>query len=72
MRRDLFWKNHSRTFSRSVLDMELLEEDYHGEFTDAGMTQKWYSAYIDTPSKEECDKLCAELSGEVIIYNRYP
>ncbi len=28
----------------------------------------WYNAYRDTPSKEECDKLCAALSGEVTVY----
>ncbi|AXI09184.1 hypothetical protein CV093_10250 [Oceanobacillus sp. 143] len=28
----------------------------------------WYKAYLDTPSKEECDRISAELSGEVVVY----
>lgn len=27
-----------------------------------------YNAYRDTPSKDECDELCAALSGEVVEY----
>ena len=52
----------------SVRDMERLESDYYGEFTDAGMTEMWRSAYDDVPSKDECDRICAELSGEVNVY----
>ncbi|MTW85641.1 hypothetical protein F3157_08195 [Virgibacillus dakarensis] len=29
-----------------------------------------YNAYQDTPSKQDCDKLCAELSGDVIVYKK--
>lgn len=32
------------------------------------MSEQEYDAYKDTPSKKECDKLCAELSGEVVTY----
>lgn len=28
----------------------------------------YYNAYADTPSKEECDRISAELSGEVKAY----
>lgn len=41
-------------------------EDY--EWRGGAMTEQKYNAYEDTPSKEECDKLCAALSGEVISY----
>lgn len=27
-----------------------------------------YDAYADTPSKKECDKICAESSGKVVSY----
>ncbi|WP_430789136.1 hypothetical protein VBD025_02870 [Virgibacillus flavescens] len=27
-----------------------------------------YDAYADTPSKKDCDQICGEKSGEVIIY----
>lgn len=32
------------------------------------MSEIRYNAYADTPSKEECAKLCSELSGPVITY----
>ncbi|MFD1362810.1 hypothetical protein [Lentibacillus salinarum] len=52
----------------SVQDLQRLEEDYYGEFTDAGMTARKYRVYEDVPSKEECDLICKELSGEAKIY----
>jgi len=52
----------------SVRDMERLEEDYYGEFTDAGMAEKVFSIYKSIPTKEECDRICAEVCGEVITY----
>lgn len=54
----------------TLKEIEELREDYYGEFTDAGMTVRRHSAYDGVPSKEECDQLCAELSGEVITYKR--
>lgn len=33
------------------------------------LKKKTYNAYADTPSKEMCDQICAELSGEVITYH---
>ena len=45
-------------------DMERLEQDYNGEFTDAGMSElRTWSG----PTTEECDLLCAELSGKVVV-----
>ncbi len=40
-------------------------EDY-GE-SECSRSKRHYSGYDDTPSKEECDRICAELSGEVVI-----
>ena len=31
--------------------------------------QDWYNAYQDTPSKEECDRICEERSSEVKVYS---
>lgn len=51
----------------TLIDIERLEQDYYGEFTDAGMSElrTW-----DGLSKEECERLCAELSGEVKIVQK--
>jgi len=56
----------------SVRDMDYLEANYHGEFTDAGMTVDQRSVSEDMPSKDEFDKLCAQLAGEVITYKIKP
>jgi len=45
-------------------EMEQLQEDYNGEFTDGGMSEIQYSRYEGVPSISECDQLCAELSYE--------
>ncbi|SFA89346.1 hypothetical protein SAMN04488072_103113 [Lentibacillus halodurans] len=37
----------------SVRDMQRLEEDYYGEFFDAGILERKCSVYKDMPSKEE-------------------
>lgn len=50
----------------SVRDMERLEEDYYGEFTDAGMSEI-RSRYDVILSKEECDFLSSVLSGDIVI-----
>ncbi|ALX47785.1 hypothetical protein [Lentibacillus amyloliquefaciens] len=52
----------------SVKEIEHLKEDYYGEFTDAGMSEKIFSVYKSMPSKEKCKRMCAEMSGEVITY----
>lgn len=51
----------------SVRDMTRLEEDYYGEFTDAGLSEIQFPRYHEVPSKDECDLMCAKLSGEVKI-----
>ncbi|MGY0692599.1 hypothetical protein ACW2QC_07365 [Virgibacillus sp. FSP13] len=44
-------------------------EDYEEHIWFGGaMSEERYNAYKDTPSKKECDKLCAELSGDVRTY----
>ncbi|WP_121639392.1 hypothetical protein [Virgibacillus sp. Bac330] len=48
----------------SVKDMERLEQYYDEGFTDAGMTEIRDSK---VPSAADCDELCAELSGEVLV-----
>lgn len=40
----------------SLRDMEALEEDYNGEFTDAGMTEIWDKTYDEMPSEEEAGR----------------
>lgn len=50
----------------SVRDIELMEDDYHGEFTAAGMSERQYPRYDGVPSRDECDRIWAELSGEVM------
>ncbi|RDW16504.1 hypothetical protein CWR48_15775 [Oceanobacillus arenosus] len=44
-------------------------EDYE-EYGESEWSNKesWYNAYRDTPSKEECDRISAALSGEVKVY----
>ncbi|WP_164670980.1 hypothetical protein [Virgibacillus doumboii] len=38
-------------------------------FDDEGMIREKYSGYADTPSKDECDQICAKLSSKVkIVY----
>ncbi|GGB41923.1 hypothetical protein GCM10011409_19340 [Lentibacillus populi] len=41
-------------------------EDYiwHG----GAMSEERYNVWADTPSKKECDRICEELSGEVVEY----
>ncbi|MFD1173926.1 hypothetical protein [Oceanobacillus picturae] len=43
-------------------------EDYENYIYDDEFSKEVYDAYADTPSKKECDQICAEKSGEVIIY----
>lgn len=47
---------------------DLEGEDYvwHG----GAMSVVRYNAYDDTPSKKECDYICAEQSGSVTVYER--
>lgn len=49
----------------SVADMW---EDHDYDFTDAGMSEIQCSAYDGVPSKAECDRLCEELSGDVVVW----
>ncbi len=49
----------------SVADVR---DDHDYEFTDAGMTEIKYNVYKDVPSKDECDRLCEKMSGEVKVY----
>lgn len=44
-------------------------EDYE-EYGESEWSKKenWYNAYKDTPTKEKCDLLCEEFSGEVRVY----
>ncbi|MFD2628767.1 hypothetical protein [Oceanobacillus kapialis] len=49
----------------TLRDMERFEQDYYGEFTDAGLSELIIKDELTT---KECDRLCAELSGEVILY----
>lgn len=53
----------------TLLDMERLEQDYYGEFTDAGMNELIIKDELTT---KECDRLCAELSGEVVVKKKKP
>jgi hypothetical protein len=43
-------------------------EDYQNYTFEDEKVINNYDAYKDTPSKEECEKLCKELSGEVVVY----
>lgn len=52
----------------TLRDMQRLEEYYDEDFTDAGMSN--YRFRTDTIGKEECDRVCEEFSGEVIVYQR--
>lgn len=51
----------------TLRDMERFEEDYYGEFTDAGMSELVFRNEL---TSKECDRLCAELSGEVKIVQK--
>ncbi|MEI3596922.1 MULTISPECIES: hypothetical protein [unclassified Oceanobacillus] len=42
--------------------------DYENYVFDDEKASGAFSGFKDTPSKEECDKLCAALSGEVTVY----
>ena len=42
--------------------------DYENYVFEDEKIRSAYNGYRDTPSKEECDKLCAALSGEVTVY----
>lgn len=50
----------------TLIDMERIEQDYYGEFTDAGMSELIFKDELTT---KECDRLCAELSGKVVVKN---
>ncbi|WP_077704910.1 hypothetical protein [Virgibacillus dokdonensis] len=51
----------------SVKDMERLEQYYDDGFTDGGMTEIRDSSML---SITECDELCEELSGEVVVWKK--
>lgn len=51
----------------SMIDMDRLENYYDEEFTDAGMTK--IREKVDVPSGKECDRLCQNNSGPIIIYS---
>jgi len=51
-----------------VKDMQHLEDDYYGEFTDAGMSERQYDIYKNIPNKEECDQICETLSGVIRVF----
>lgn len=42
-------------------------EDYGNYVFDDEKGIEVYDAYKDTPSKEECDRLCEMMSGEVFV-----
>lgn len=44
-------------------------EEYEDHFYMGGaMTLEKYNAYEGVPSKDECDRICAEKSGEVVVW----
>ncbi len=47
--------------------MERLEQYYDDGFTDGGMTEIRDSSML---SITECDELCEELSGEVVVWKK--
>ncbi|MDT0593200.1 hypothetical protein, partial [Halomonas sp. PAR8] len=51
----------------SVKNMERLEQYCDNGFTDAGMTE---IRDKNMPRVAECDKLCAELSGGVVVWKK--
>ena len=51
----------------TLIEMERIEQDYYGEFTDAGMSELLFRNDLTT---KECDRLCAELSGEVVVVKK--
>ncbi len=51
----------------SVREMYDLENYYDDGFTDAGVTELHFK---DILTDAECEKLCAELSGEVLTWNK--
>ncbi|WP_121614816.1 hypothetical protein [Virgibacillus halodenitrificans] len=56
--------NHLVTFT----EWKYWEEYEEHEWLGGAMSYLEYDAYKDTPSKQECDQLCKELSSEVITY----
>ncbi len=48
--------------------LQEMEEYKDWIYLGGAMSEIRYNAYHDTPSKDECDKLCEEMSGEVIVY----
>ncbi|AVQ98037.1 hypothetical protein OBCHQ24_02945 [Oceanobacillus iheyensis] len=50
-----------------LIDMERLEQDYYGEFTDEGMSEL---LFWDRLSIKECERLCAELFGKVKLVQK--
>ncbi|MCG3418948.1 hypothetical protein [Oceanobacillus jordanicus] len=53
----------------TLRDMERLEQDYYGEFTDAGMSELLIKEELTT---KECDRLSEELSGKVVVIKKKP
>jgi|GEM_PF-2040201 len=47
-----------------------LWDDHDHDFTDAGMSEIQCSVYEGVPSKDEYDRLCAEMSGEVVVVKK--
>ncbi|MUV39492.1 hypothetical protein JNUCC1_03370 [Lentibacillus sp. JNUCC-1] len=50
----------------SAREMDELENYYEDGFTDAGLSE---IRFKDKLTGAECEKLCADLSSEVIVYN---
>ncbi|WP_339227846.1 hypothetical protein NSQ77_20030 [Oceanobacillus sp. FSL K6-2867] len=64
-------KNHLVGLGK-LKDWKAYENYDDSTYLGGAMSEIRYSAYADTPSKGECDKLCEEHSGEVIIYKIKP
>ncbi|CEI81321.1 hypothetical protein BN997_01139 [Oceanobacillus oncorhynchi] len=50
----------------TVRDMERIENDFDEGITIVVAVRK-HRKYEKTPSKEECDRICEDRSGEVVI-----
>lgn len=48
-------------------ELQYWEEYEEWIWLGGAMSEERYNAYKDTPCKEECDRMCAELSGEVVV-----
>ncbi|APC48311.1 hypothetical protein BME96_09085 [Virgibacillus halodenitrificans] len=53
----------------SLTEWRYWEEYENHEWLGGATSYLGYDAYSDTPSKEECDRICKKMSGEVKIYN---